>query len=353
LERLDNERYIADLDKGKMRSLIAGLPEQFVKAADVFKQAGIDLKGNYRSVVVSGMGGSAIGGDLVSAFLAPTLQVPMTVVRNYEVPSFVSRDTLFIAVSYSGNTEETLSSFQDARRKGSQVVCIGSGGVLIDLAKSESLPFLAIPGNMPPRCAIGYLVVPMLLCIASAFDIPGVWAAIEEAGDVLKKMRPGLEPSVHAKENAAKKMAGNLVHKLPVVYSTCPATDPVARRWSTQINENAKTLCHHNSLPELDHNEIVGWGIPREVSYGSSVVFLDPGNLPERLKKRLKVTKDVVSQVAQTEVAAASGSGNLARLVSLVYLGDYTSFYLAMLNGVDPTPIERIDFLKRRLREED
>jgi len=287
----------------------------------------------------------------MAAYMVNSLTVPVRVVRSYEAPGFVSGNTLFIAVSYSGNTEETLSAFENARKKGGRVLCIGSGGTLIDMARSESLPFLTVPSGMPPRCAIGLLATSILLCIGSAFRVSGLSDELEEVSDVLKGMKAELEPSRPVKKNPAKEIAGKLLHKLPIVYSSCGLTDPVARRWSTQVNENAKSLCHHNSLPELDHNEIVGWGIPRDVSYNSYVLFLDPGNLSERLKKRLKVTEDIISQVGEVENLTARGSGNLARLFSLVYLGDYVSFYLAMLNGVDPTPIERIDFLKKRLRK--
>lgn len=340
------------MDKSNMRELIGNLPEQFTSSKMSFEQAGLDLAGSYTSIVVAGMGGSAIGGDLAATYLSADLTVPVRVVRGYEAPGFVSRETLFIAVSYSGNTEETLSALEDARRKGSRVLCIGSGGTLIDMARAESHPFLTVPPGMPPRCAVGLLATSVLLSIGSAFNVSGFSGELEEAGDVLKEMKAELEPSRPLKKNPAKRIAGKLIHKLPFVYSSCALTDPVARRWSTQINENAKSLCHHNSLPELDHNEIVGWGIPRELSYNSCVLFLDPGNLSERLKKRLKVTEGIISQVAEVEHLTAKGSGNLARLFSLVYMGDYVSFYLAMLNGVDPTPIERIDFLKKKLRKE-
>lgn len=351
MERLDDPGYIAKLDKSKMRMLIGNLPDQFSMASKSFQEAKLNLKARFSSVVVAGMGGSAIGGDLVSAYFSSTFPAPVWVVRDYEVPSFVTRNTLLIAVSYSGNTEETLSAFEDGKGKRARIVCIASGGSLMEMAKSESIPFLTVPGGMPPRCAIGFLSTSILLSIGLAFDVSGLTTELEEVGDVLKKMKNVLEPDNPVKKNPAKKIAGKLAHKLPFVYSSSRMTDPVARRWSTQINENAKSLCHYSSLPELDHNEIVGWGIPREVSYASHILFLDPGNLSEKLRRRLAVTKEIISQMAEVESLTASGTGNLARLFSLVFLGDYVSFYLAMLNGVDPTPIERIDLLKKKLKE--
>jgi glucose/mannose-6-phosphate isomerase len=353
LERLDDKDYISRLDKSKMRDLIGGTPGQFAQAQEVFRKAELDLEGSYSSVAVVGMGGSAIGGDLAGSYLSRDLPVPLAVVRDYEVPAFVSSETLLIAVSYSGNTEETLTALKSARERGSKTICIGSGGALADLAQSNSLPFLAVPPDMPPRCAVAHLTASIALSVSSAFQITGVDEDIEEAAQVLKEMRQDLDPSVSSKKNRAKKIAAKCVHRLPVIYSAAMLTDAVARRWSTQVNENAKSLCHFNALPELDHNEIVGWGLPREVSYGSYVVFLDTGDLSDQLRKRLKVTKEVISQVAETERVTSKGSGRFARLFSLVYLGDYVSFYLAMLNGVDPTPIERIDYLKRKIREED
>ncbi len=353
MERLDDARYISKLDKHKMLDLIGALPGQFASALGSFGKSGLKLKRKYDTVVVAGMGGSAIGGDIAGSYFLGQLPAPLVVLRDYDVPAFVSEKTLFIAVSYSGNTEETLTALNEARKNGSDAVCIGSGGIMADLSLSESLPFVSVPGGMPPRCAVAYLATSIILVISNAFNIPGSAEEIEEAGAVLKQMKEELGPSRSARDNPAKSIASKFTHRLPFVYSSSRFTDPVARRWSTQMNENAKTLCHHSMLPELDHNEIVGWGIPRDVSYESCVVFLDPGNLSVRHKKRLKVTGDVISQMATVEIVEAKGSGRLSRLFSLVYVGDYVSFYLAMLNGVDPTPIERIDYLKRKLKEED
>lgn len=345
--------YISRLDRAKMRNLVEGMPAQFGEASEAFKQANLDVAGQYTSIVLVGMGGSAIGGDLVGAFFQNSLPVPLVVIRDYDVPAFVGEKTLLIAVSYSGNTEETLTALRAAQGKGSKVVCIGSGGTLKEMAASNSFPFLAVPAGMPPRCALPHMATSVLLAVGWAFGMPGIEEEVEETTEVLETMKRHLGLAVSFKENHAKKIAAKCGHKLPVVYSSCRMTDPVARRWSTQINENAKSLCHYNGLPELDHNEIVGWGLPRDVSYGSYVVFLDPGDLSDRLKKRLRVTKALVSDVAEVETVVASGGGRLARLFSLVYFGDYVSFYLAMLNGVDPTPIERIDYLKRKIKEED
>jgi glucose/mannose-6-phosphate isomerase len=336
-----------------MRELIGGMPKQFGHASAAFRKSGADLSGSYGSVAVVGMGGSAIGGDLAASYFLGNLPVPLHVVRDYRIPGFVSKDTLLIAVSYSGNTEETLSALKEAEGRGSRIVCIGSGGALQRLARSDSLPFFTVPSGMPPRCALAHMTASILLSVASAFGITGVYQDLEETGEVLSTLKRRLDPAAPAKDNAAKQLAAKCAQRLPVVYSSTRATDPVARRWSTQINENAKSLCHYNGLPELDHNEIVGWGLPRDVSYNSFVVFLDPGDLSDRLKKRLKVTKGLISDIAEVETVTALGSGRLARLFSLVYFGDYASFYLAMLNGVDPTPIERIDYLKKKIKEED
>jgi glucose/mannose-6-phosphate isomerase len=353
VERLDDARYISKLDKSNMLHLIEALPDQFGAALAIFRKSGFRLKGKYDSVVVAGMGGSAIGGDIAGSYFLGRLPVPLIVLRDYDLPAFVDEKTLFVAVSYSGNTEETLAALKEARDRRSDAVCIGSGGVMADLSLSESLPVIPVPGGMPPRCAVAHLATSVILAVSNAFNIPGSTEEIEEAGAVLGEMEKELTPSRPAKDNLAKLIASKFTHRLPFVYSSSRFTDPVARRWSTQMNENAKTLCHYNMLPELDHNEIVGWGIPRDVSYESCVVFLDPGDLSPRHRKRLKVTGDVISQMAAVETVAARGAGRLSRLFSLVYVGDYVSFYLAMLNGVDPTPIERIDYLKRKLKEED
>ena len=353
MERLDDMKYISRLDRSRMRGLIGNMPGQFAQASRAFSEAGMDIKGSYSSVVVVGMGGSAIGGDLAGSYFLDDLRVPLHVVRDYRIPAFVSDDTLLLAVSYSGNTEETLSALKEAEEKGSRVVCIGSGGVLLEMARSNSHPFLTVPSGMPPRCALSHIATYIVLSVSAAFGLGTAARDIEEAGEVLGAMKQVLNVAVPSKENAAKEVALRCAQRLPVVYSSTRITDPVARRWSTQINENAKSLCHYNGLPEIDHNEIVGWGLPREVSYGSFVVFLDPGDLSSRLERRLKVTKGLISDIAEVQTVTAQGSGRLARIFSLVYFGDYVSFYLAMLNGVDPTPIERIDYLKKKIKEED
>lgn len=333
------------IDKSGMQEKLFGLPEQMVEAAELAEQVDIRTEGEIRNVVVAGMGGSAIAGDILKAVLWHRWSIPVEVVRYYSLPHFVNQHTLLMVISYSGNTEETLSCFYEAEKTGARIFCVSSGGELAESARKRSIPIVQIPEGFPPRCAVGYLTVPVLLAL-KGFGVD-LRADIDETVTALKELRSELSPG--AKNNPAERIAQRLLNRVPVIYSSYEY-GVVCFRWRTQLNENSKVWTHTNLLPELDHNEIVGIGVPDELCSACFIVFLrDPDELSQ-IKRRMELTREIISPfVSGTVDVWARGESTLARLFSLIYYGDWVSFHLAMERGVDPTPIERIDYLKSQL----
>jgi glucose/mannose-6-phosphate isomerase len=302
-------------------------------------------------IIVIGMGGSAIGGDILSKLLVNEIKVPIFVNRNYRLPNFADKKTLVFATSYSGNTEETLSSYKDAKNRGCKIICVTSGGELAKNAESDMFPIIKIPGGQPPRSALGYMFLPVLIVMQNLGLTTIKMEDIDETMSILKKFKTvwGNESS---DSNPAKKLAKMLYNKLPLIYSVDGCLGPVALRWKTQLNENSKILAYNNVFPELDHNEIVGWEGLDNLTRSMSVIILRDKDDFERNSKRIAITSSIIKDKPSeiTEVRT-EGDSVLARMFSLIYLGDFVSFYLAVLYGVDPTPVDRIETLKKKLVE--
>ncbi len=348
---------VAELDAADMLGAIAGLPRQlsegYVAARERLAGA---FFGTFPAIppaepdglVVCGMGGSAIGADLILACL-PDLAVPAAVVRGYDLPAWAGPDTLVVVVSYSGETEESLACATQARARGCAPVCVASGGRLAAFAGAEGLPLVIVPGGGQPRASAGYLSLPLLatleaagLCREHAGDVAGAAAQLEADNELLG-------PAASDADNPAKTLARLLEKRLVVVYGA-GHTVPVARRWKGQINENAKAPAFFNELPELDHNELMGWTSLPHVTASTLALFLGDEAGDPRLARRAALTaREYEALGVATEQVAARGASRLARLFSLVQLGDYASFYLALLYGVDPTPVDAIEAFKARL----
>ena len=345
---------VARLDVSGMAAAIAELPRQLTAGYAVAREtlAGGGFDERPAALVACGMGGSAIGADLVLACL-PELPVPATVVRGYRVPAWVGAGTLLVAASYSGQTEETLACAAAALEQGCRPVCIASGGALGELAAAHGLTLVRVPGGGQPRAAVGYLAAPLLAAVEAAGLADGVAAQVDEAAAVLRAGNERYGPLRPAGEgpgeNAAKALALRLFKRQAVVYGA-GLTVPVARRWKGQVNENAKAPAFWNELPELDHNELMGWTSLPHVAASTVAVFLDDPQADPRLARRAELTAAELQAlgVAVEHVRAEVGSP-LARLFSLVQFGDYVSFYLAVLYGVDPTPVQAIQDFKAKL----
>lgn len=350
---LDDVKAIGTIDRSGMLGHIHALPESMALAKGISRPA-LDIVPD--NIIIAGMGGSAIAGDIIADIARPTKCPPVIVSRGYSLPGFVGKRTLVVITSYSGNTEETLSSYEDATSKGACTVCVTTGGRLADMAESDGIPVLRLKADkdIAPRAAMGHMLVPtmMLLEDLGVIDIRGT---IDEAVQLLKAMRGPMAKETPAVENRAKMVASALLGRFPVVLATHTLAT-AARRWQTQLNENAKVMARWDIVPEMDHNDIVAWS---EMTGGGRhplgntpgtplpVLLLDPKG-DERLANRMAVTRSIALGTGSIEIEAG-GKGALARLLSLIYVGDHASTYLAILQGKDPTPVTVIERLKKEL----
>lgn len=351
---LDSYQAIKDIDKSNLGQILLDLPEQCEQAVNI--GASVEVPGDWRdfkNVVFAGLGGSAIGGDLIRSYLAGEAKVPITVNRNYGLPEFVNDSSLLFVISYSGNTEETLQAYEEGLRRSCKIVVVTSDGKLARMAQRDKLPLVIIPFGLPPRAALGYLFFPALIVLSKIGVVTDKSNQIEEAIGLLKRQGQQLGPEVKIKDNQAKALALSIQGRFPLIYGSNDFFDVVTIRWRTQLAENSKHLSSSHLFPELTHNEIVGWVNPKNLIRDFVVIILrDKADHP-RIAKRMDITSGIIKERAANVIEVWSeGDGLLARIYSLVYIGDFTSFYLAILNGVDPTPVERIDFLKRELAKE-
>ncbi|MBX5469705.1 MAG: bifunctional phosphoglucose/phosphomannose isomerase [Thermoleophilaceae bacterium] len=296
-------------------------------------------------LVVCGMGGSAIGADLAAAALADRAQRPLRTVRGYDIGPGVGPGTLVLCSSYSGDTEETVCCYEQARDAGAPRIALTTGGRLAELARADGVPVIGVPGGIQPRAAVAYMTVGALECAALAGAAPSLRSEVEEASELLAELAREWGPDA-PEDSLAKALARALQGAAPVVYGA-GVTVPVARRWKTQVNENAKLPAFWADLPEADHNEICGF----ERAQDFAAVFLDDPHGDPRLRRRLELTAESARRgSAVVEVVEARGESPLARALSLVLLGDLVSVYLAALERTDPTPVDAIEAFKSALR---
>ncbi len=305
---------------------------------------------NFKNIVVLGMGGSAIGGDLLSDYLADELLIPIVVIRGYDITKFVDENSLVFAVSYSGNTEETLSTLKRCLEAKARVIALTSGGKLADLSQENNFPVIKIPAGIQPRAAISYLFFPILKALERLGLVKGKGGEIEEALNILQELSKEYGSKSPLKNNFAKKVAMSLYQHLPLIYGSEGLLEGVAMRWKTQINENSKWPCFWNAFSELDHNEIVGYEIENSINRQVKIVYLQDKEGLLRVEQRRRITRKIIEdKIAEFIVCPTKGKGKMARMFSLIYLGDLASYYLAILNQVDPSPVACIEDLKKEL----
>lgn len=347
---LDQADRCAALDVQSMKGLLESFPEQLQTAALAGQSISIPRPGEIRAVIVTGLGGSAIGGDLARSVAGPHLRVPFLVNRDYDLPRFVDSTTLVFACSYSGNTEETISAYQQACEAKAAVVCVTSGGRLQAMAESNGHPLIALPKGLPPRAALGHSLFSLLSAMRALQFVPDAAASFEETTELMRKLRDRYQSARPESSNFAKKLAVSLHGKIAAVYASGGIMDGAAFRWRSQIEENSKNLAFHHVLPEMNHNELVGWMHPEDVLQQVGVILLrDKGDHPQ-VQRRFELTKELIAPKAGSlHEVWSEGESLLARILSVIYLGDFVSLYLAYLNGADPTPVKVIDYLKGRL----
>jgi len=349
---LDNWTRFRETDSDDMLGRIAELPQQ---CHDAWRNVqGFELPHEYRQVskiVILGLGGSAIGGDLLRALAEPECALPMVINRDYNVPAFVNAETLVIASSYSGNTEETLAAFEEARGKGAALLAITTDGQLAQRAREWGAPLLTFSYKSQPRAALGYSLVSLIGIVQKLGLIADKSADLAEAAVVIEAWQGEIRETVPSAQNPAKQLARRLYGHLPVVYGAGYLAE-VARRWKTQFNENAKAWSFFEQLPELNHNAVLGYQFPPDLAEKVVVVMLTSSLDHPRNKVRFQVTQEILTrQGVACETVEARGQSSLAQILSAIHFGDYVSYYLAMLYQVDPSPVPVINYLKERLAQ--
>jgi glucose/mannose-6-phosphate isomerase len=303
------------------------------------------------NVLVLGMGGSAIGGDLLNGLIASEARTPVMVCRGYILPSFVNSRTLVVASSYSGMTEETLSAFESSVKKGARNLVITTGGKLAARAKEENIPAFIFNFPAQPRAALPFSLLPLLCFMQKLGCIDDKSDDVNETFTVLDKLHSQLNEAVPEGINLAKQIAKELHGHLPVIYGAEILAE-VARRWKTQLNENSKAWAFYEVFTELNHNAIEGYQFPPGLAQQVEVILLQSPSLSSRVQLRYPVICELLKQAGVSyRLVDALGNSHLSQVMSLVLLGDYVSLYLAMLNRTDPTPVTRIDYLKAKLAE--
>lgn len=344
-------------DKSNMFDVLYRFPDQVKEAISIGESAPLwRQQSTSNRYAFFGLGGSAIGADLLRSYAATSVggdHLNISVHRGYHAPSWIDSDTNVVCSSYSGETEETLSSFDEVRKKTMRVMCITTGGSLGKRAVTYGMPIVNIPPGYQPRCALAYSFFPLLTILGryGAFDAKGVRLINKGVREILAhtvEVRD-LYASTTAK-NPALQIAKKLVGNIPVIYSSSDKLDVVNLRWRGQIQENAKQLAFGNLIPEMNHNEINGWQHPKTKTKGCSVILLRDPDDHKRNQLRFEAVKDIIkSAVDDVQTLEGKGVTLLGRMFSLIYLGDWVSWHLAALNKVDPSPVPVIMQLKARL----
>lgn len=339
------------LDTQGMWDVTANLPEQVERAVSAASDLeGLPRREGIENVVVLGMGGSGISGDILLAVAGPFMAVPVVVVKSYTLPAFVSEGSLVFAMSFSGNTEETLEAASEAAVQGARIVAVTSGGELGKLASSWGAPVVPVPDTIPqPRAALGAMAIPPLVVLEQVGLFPGAGQWVALAVDQLRRRRDELvRPG-----SAAEELARRIGRTLPLFHSSGALGSAAAQRWKTQVNENAKSPAFYAVQPELCHNEIAGWGQHGDVTrQAMSVVKLRHDNEHPQVMRRFDLVDDLMREVVSTiEEVWAHGEGDLAQLLDLIIFGDFVSLHLAFQEGIDPGPVDALVQLKQRLAE--
>jgi glucose/mannose-6-phosphate isomerase len=348
----DSEK-ITMVDKSNMLDGLARFPEQIKESLAIAETVERFNFIKIDNVVIAGMGASAISGDIMASLFRDKLDVPLVVNREYDLPKWVNKDTLVICISYSGNTDETLSSFKIASQKKCKIICISTGGKLQDLAEKRGVPFVKIPSGIQPRAATAYLLFPSIMFLKKIGLLKSaIETDIEETIAVTQDFVTMNNRTVPEENNPAKQLAKKIFGTIPQIYGWGIYT-PIAIRWRHQFNENSKLIARTDLAPDCNHNDIVGWSANPEISKQfSCVLFRDKDEEIIDMTTRLNFMRDLFRNTAANIIEVSpKGKSQLAKMMYLMCLGDFTSCYLAVLRGIDPSPVDIITELKKRLAE--
>jgi glucose/mannose-6-phosphate isomerase len=350
---LDQPERFGEIDRQDMLGHIGRLPAQLERAWSIGQEQDLPSEEGLHQVVVAGMGGSAIGADLLAAYCTPLATVPVIVWRNYDLPSYVNdRSTLMIASSHSGNTEETLSAFDKALEVGATVLAVTTGGELAERAQHAGVPVWRFEHDGQPRAAVGFSFGLLLSVLARLGLVTVESETLSGTIAAMREQERTIGSQVPVAGNLAKRMAGQLMDRWPT-FIGADFLAPVARRWRTQVSEIAKAVGQFEELPEADHNMVAGVDHPESLFGPTMVVFLRSSFNHPRNLKRLEETRSILMvEGFNTDMLEAQGGSRLAHQWTSLHLGDYVAYYLAMAYQTDPTPVTAIEDLKQRLAQE-
>lgn len=347
LDKID----INTVDPQQMAGAIHNLPEQIEEALRLAHGFRFPCKIAPNNIVIAGMGGSAMSGDILRALSFYEGKIPVEVFRERFVPTYVDCNSLVLIVSYSGNTQETIEAFKSAHSKGACVMTFSTCGILEELAKQYDTTHFNIPSGLMPRAAIGYLFVPLFFALIKLGILRSKESDLYETVELLCQARDSWGVNSMISQNPAKQCANDILGHVPVIYGTNPLTSVAALRWKCQLNENSKVMAFTNRFPELCHNELVGWSSETQpLLKKTALILLREDDEPEQHKKQIELTKQLLTKkVAMINEIWGKGKSYIARFFYLLYYGDFVSLYLALLLGEDPSSIEVIDRLKKEL----
>jgi len=354
MNSLDNQDRIKEIDKNGMLEIEENFYLQLLDAKEIAGRADLEkIKGkNFSGIAILGMGGSGFSGDIIKALIEDDINIPVEIVKGYNLPSFIKKGWLVISISYSGNTEETISTTGKALELECDVLVVCSGGKLEGIARSNDKPIIKIPAGIQPRGAIGYLFFPAYLALDYLNIVKIHPRDIEEALGLIKEKAGLYRREIASENNPAKKLALKISDYLPIVYGTEGLLAVIAYRLKCEFNENSKTPSWWNEFPELNHNETVGWERLKETTRKFILLIFREKEETVRIRTRIKVTLSLIKEnVGEIVEIPIEGKSRLAKALSAMYLGDITSVYLALLNGIDPGPVEKIESLKGKLAE--
>ncbi len=333
-----------------MNELISSFPNQLENAYSDFQKLSLSnfekADREILNVVIVGLGGSGIGGNLIQTLTRSLLNVPYQVCKTYNLPNYIGRNTLFIASSFSGDTEETLASLDEAQRKGAYIACLTSGGKVQEIANQKGFDLVPLKSLAAcPRAHLPYSAISLLLLLHHYNLID------TDFENEIKQTVSSLEKNNEEIKTEAKELAIPLKEKLPILYADA-ILEPMLIRFQQQINENAKQLCHVAVFPEMNHNELVGWHLPKDILSKTHILLFHSDYDHERVNKRMEICETIFNKHTDSIThISAKGSSFLEQVFYLIYLTDWVSYYLAEENGVDPFPVEVINYLKSSLQE--
>ncbi len=339
------------VDKTGYKNVLLNFHEQVEQAKGLLSQSNVKLEASrIKNILYIGMGGSGIVGELLNDVLFDNLKIPFQVVRGYQAPAYCSEETLVIASSYSGNTEETLSALESVIEGGAQIIALTSGGQLAEMAKTNGWGVIEVPAGFMPRQALGVMFFPLYHLLGEAGLVKHYEADLTSFIKFIKNIVKQNDYPSKTGHVFSMDLARTIQNKIPVIYSTAPYLKTISTRWQNQMHENGKSLAFRNVLPEMNHNEIVGWEMDAELLKNLIVIFLENEEPHPRIRQRIELSKKIIKdRGVQVVDIYSKGNTILEKIFSLVLMGDWVSYYLALAYKKDPADIKNIDYLKTEM----